>query len=304
MKIYILPVHSDFQPAKQPFLYPKYNVDYGVEQDFLTYLHAHPGLVTTNANQADWHYLPIYWTRYHLNRHRQPTGLLELQAEVYRIVQNDRMTFTVCQFDDGPKVDLGNTVQCLSSRKNSSVIGIDIPLLASPIHESFVHDQIKKKYLAVFLGQFKNHPIRSELYELLKDREDIYIRDGDFGIEPFVNSILESAIGICPRGYGGSSFRLFEVMQLGRVPLLIGDIDPRPFKSFFPWQNFSFFIEHAADIIAILGSSKLTDLERMGLFARDVWGELSYQKWCPYLIRELELIKHKKTNLARFPCIS
>jgi hypothetical protein len=291
MKIYILPVKSDFQPAKQPFLYPKYNQDYGVEQDFLAYLKLNSDLLVDNAYQADLHYLPVFWTRYHLNRNRRTDGLSELQIEVNRLILNDKKTFTVCQFDDGPIVDIGNTLQCLSSRKNASIVGIDIPLLASPISK-ISRCYSSRKYLASFIGQFKNHPIRFELNDLLKNRMDVYYQDGDFGIEMFVRKTLESRIGICPRGYGGSSFRLYEVMQLCRVPIVVGDVDPRPFKKFLPWEKISFYIRDAEEIISILDYALTNDLEKMGMEAMQVWKSLNYMNWCHYLL--LELSRHKE----------
>ncbi len=292
MKIYILPVHGNYQPANQPFLYPKYNDDYGVEQDFLAYLLANTNLITLNAQKADWHYLPIFWTRYHLNRRRRHQGLPELQEEINRLIQDDKRTFTVCQFDDGPIVDIGKTLQCLSSRKNSKTFGIDIPLLASPIPNLSNHlHEIKKSYLASFTGQFKNHPIRPELKSLLKNRSDVYFEDGDFGIEVFVHQIIASKIGICPRGYGGSSFRLYEVMQLGRIPLMVGDVDIRPFKQFINWEDVSFYVDNAEGVSSLLDYALTRNLDKMGILARKTWESLQYQNWCKYLLLEIEKYK-------------
>ena len=286
MKIYILPAHTDFQPNNQPFLYPKYNDDYGVEQDFLEFLKRQPNLLTKTANEADWHYLPIFWTRYHLNRNRRPDGLLKLQSEVNRLILDDKRTFTVCQFDDGPIADIGSTLKCLSSRKNATVSGIDIPLLASPLPYTPKY-QTPRKYLASFQGQFKNHEIRFELSKILMERQDVWYQDGDLGIETFVDKIHDSYIGICPRGYGGSSFRLFEVMQLGRVPLIIGDVDPRPFRRILPWDQMSFYIEKAEDITKVFDFASKCDLQKMGKSARKTWGHIQYQKWCSFLLGEL-----------------
>jgi len=289
MKIYILPVKKKFQPGRQPFLYPKYNDDFGVEQDFFEYLQQNPKLITNDSKNADWHYFPIFWTRYHLNRNYDPVGLQRLQDEVNQVILNDEITFTVCQFDDGPIVDIGASLQCLSSRKNASVTGsMDIPLLASPI-QNIPKDQGKIEYLASFQGQFKNHEIRYELNELLSDRKDIFYGDGDKGIKFFTGKLLQSYIGLCPRGYGGSSFRLYEVMQLSRVPLIISDADPRPFKKAINWDKISFYIDEASKINDALKYASKCDLLEMGRKAREIWGLLRYKKWCKYVIEELRL---------------
>lgn len=90
-------------------------------------------------------------------------------------------------------------------------------------------------------------------------------------------------------GYGGSSFRFFEAMQLGIVPFLIGDIDTRPFKKFINWGKVSFYSNSVSDFTNVLNSSTKSDLLSMGKRAEMVWKEqLTYQKWCQYVIKELE----------------
>lgn len=286
MRIYIIPVHPDCQPARQRYRYPKYNDDYGVEQDFLLFLRRHPNLITGDARQAKWHYLPVYWTRYHLNRNYCQEKLIFLQQEVSGCILDEDRTFTVCQFDDGPIIDLGRTTLCLSSRKRPSVKGIDIPLLASPIQFQ-TQFNLARKYLAAFQGQYKNHAIRYCLKQILVGREDVWYEDGDKGIELFVETLLNSWIGLCPRGYGGSSFRLYEVMQLGRVPMIIGDVDPRPFRSFFDWDAFSFYLSEPHFINAALKAASERDLQHMGKNARIASRKLGYQRWCHYLLKEL-----------------
>ena len=39
----------------------------------------------------------------------------------------------------------------------------------------------------------------------------------------YVGSIKDSAFVLCPRGGGTSTFRLFETMMLGRVPVILSD---------------------------------------------------------------------------------
>src|SRR4051812_15424405 len=83
MKIYIIPVPALLQPNKQVHMYPVHNKDYGVEQDFHYWLKKQD-LLTTNPSEADWHYLPVYWTRWHINHHfaANGEGLAELQGVV------------------------------------------------------------------------------------------------------------------------------------------------------------------------------------------------------------------------------
>lgn len=288
MKIYILSVKHQFQPRTQPFKYPKHNRDFGVEQDFLKYLLKHKELVAENPATADWHYLPIYWTKWHLNHDFGKSSLLELQREVNRLILDDSKTFTICQYDDGPLVDLGGTLVFFASRK--TIEGIDIPLLCAT-HRKPLFEPLKK-YLASFMGRLSNHPIRQEMAECLRDRDDVYIYDGTRATRDFVYKTLESDIALCPRGYGGSSFRFFEAMQLGVVPFLIGDLDTRPFKKFINWDELSLFSQSASELNDILDSLQKADLRLMGKKAAEFWKkELTYQRWCKYVFKELETLR-------------
>jgi hypothetical protein len=291
MKIYTLPLSDRFRPGNQPFKYPEHNNDYGVEQDFFEYINNHPDLKSGNPKNADWHYLPIYWTRWHLNHDYAQSGNEELQREVNQVILDDKKTFTICQYDDGPIVDLGKSIIFISSRKGEK--GIDIPLLSSP--HKLPYFKPAKKYLASFIGRLSTHPIRGEMAEALADRTDVNIDDGEFGKKFFVKKMLESYIALAPRGYGGSSFRFFEAMQLGRVPFLIGDIDTRPFKKFINWRKLSLYADNVENIEYILDQQEFKMLELLGRKNSEFYREnLAYQRWCKYVIMEL---LEKQNNL-------
>lgn len=55
-----------------------------------------------------------------------------------------------------------------------------------------------------------------------------------------VESMLASHFTLCPEGVGLSSFRIFEAMQLGRVPVIIADGWARPAGP--DWDTFSLFL--------------------------------------------------------------
>lgn len=284
MKIYVLPSNEQFRPDSQPWKYPQHSKDYGVEQDFLWFLRKHPEITVQSPGNADWHYIPIYWTRWHLNHDYGKTGLEELNQEASRIILDDKKTFAICQYDDGPLVDLGLTTIFLASRKTSS--GIDIPLLCSPHRTPFFKPS--KKYLASFTGRLSTHPTRQQVFDKVKGRNDVFLFDGDKGTRFYVQKMLQSKIALCPRGYGGSSFRLFEAMQLGVAPFLIGDVDTRPFKNYIDWDEISFYLSSADGLNDMLDSLDETVTRQMGEKAAIIWQqELTYQRWCKYVIKEL-----------------
>ena len=284
MKIYILKVPSKLQPAKKITKYPKHNKDYGVEQDFLKYLTKHQKLITDDPSKAKWHYLPIYWTRWHVNHNYGNNGTEELQKIVNNTIIESKKTFTICQYDDGPVVNLYSTKLFLASRK--SYHGIDIPLLCSEHKIPFIIP--KKRYLASFMGRISTHVCRKSMYDLLCDDPKYRVYDGDFETNKFTKEIISSYVALCPRGYGGSSFRFYEAMQLGVVPLHIGDLDVRPFKKWINWGKCSIYVKDANQIKKTLDTYDQIRLLEMGRQAKIIYhSEIKYGKLGKYIIKVL-----------------
>ncbi|MFN3077355.1 MAG: exostosin family protein [Alphaproteobacteria bacterium] len=286
MKIHILPTPRVLRPIRQAFRYPADNPDYGVEQDFLQWLRDRPGLCTDDPNRADFHYLPVFWTRYHINHGFGKTGQAELRRMVGEILIDDAKTFTICQYDDGPLIDLGQTLQFLAARKTG--LGIDIPVLRSTHRLPWWRP--KPRYLASFVGRLLTHPIRREMAETLKGQEGVLLIDGDKGPRFFVKTTLASHVCLAPRGYGGSSFRCYEAMQLGVLPLVINDLDTRPFRKFLDWSTFSLFTHDPTKVPDMLRDADPQQLLHMGQTARKVYNEhLAMGRWCRYVLEELKL---------------
>jgi hypothetical protein len=58
-------------------------------------------------------------------------------------------------------------------------------------------------------------------------------------------SITENSVFcLCPRGYGKSSFRLYEAMQLGAIPVYVSDTHYLPWNDELDWNSFSVLIKH------------------------------------------------------------
>ncbi len=263
-----------------------------MEQDFHKWLASSPYL-TNDTYEADWDYLPIYFNRYFINNDwGQKTE--ELQKEILRLVSRNRPTFIICEYDIlemQPFLDLCGMTVFIASRRGNE--GIDIPLLCSAHDVPTVMPE--KKWVASFVGNLENFGTRLEMKEGLENNPEVLMVHADEGPEYFVDIMLQSYIGLAPRGHGGSSFRFFEAMQLGRVPYLIGDMDVRPFKKWIDWSELSLYAESGKDIVlphlTNMATSRLTV---MGNFAKTLWyEEIGYGNWCNYVLGELECYENK-----------
>lgn len=143
------------------------------------------------------------------------------------------------------------------------------------------------KFMFSFVGDPDTHPVRKKILALSHARAFLSGSSGGKAdhAEPevkktiehfYIDSILNSHFVLCPRGYGPTSMRLFEVMQMGRVPVIIGD-------SWIPvpdieWNSFAVFVpESAINSIPELLQSLMPQAADMGAKARMVW----LQKFSP-----------------------
>ena len=295
MKIYILNIPPALQPPKQNFQYPAHNRDYGIEQDFLIWLKKQKDILTNNPNEADWHYLPVFWTRWHINHNfaEKGEGLAQIHAEVDKVIIDDAKTFTISQFDGGTLINTGKTIVFTGARTTNP--GIDIPILCSKHKKPPL--PIRKKYLASFNGTFDTHPVRMEIQNKYKDSDDVLVEGGVptrfykrwFWAKNFNLNTLASYIALCPRGTSCNSFRFFEAMQFGVAPCLIGDQDVRPFKKFIQWDEMSYYAASIDELDDVLRYMNKKEAIEKGKKAYQYWkNEIYYQRWCKYVLMELD----------------
>lgn len=284
-RIFILPVPHDLQPEKARFRYPSYSLDWGIEQDFLYFLkNTYPCLVDKEA-EADFLYLPVFWTRYHLNHEFGANGREFLEEAVSHFVERDKPLFTICQYDDGPLVNLGRGVTFLGSRKNPK--GQDAPLLASPLPVA-PKNKLERGIFANFTGRENTHPIRTELINYLRTHPRVKVSTKRVSARSYARTLDRSLITIAPRGYGGSSFRFFEAIQRGSVPWLIGDLDTRPFKNFIDWDSGSYYSKNVEDFILHFESLNLEELkQKQKSMLAGIQSTMSFGNWCWLLIAEI-----------------
>jgi exostosin family protein len=86
----------------------------------------------------------------------------------------------------------------------------------------------------------------------------------------YVNEILRSKFVLCPRGQGMATHRLFEVMQLGRIPVILADDWLAPIGP--DWNSCSIRIreKEIRNIPSILQANQ-DRFESMALAARREW---------------------------------
>lgn len=139
-----------------------------------------------------------------------------------------------------------------------------------------------RRYLFSFMGGSTSW-VRKRLYKLRPKRADVLIEDtskfhnwsqsqaeNERGRIRYYQTIIQSKFVLCPRGAAPSSIRLYETMELGRVPVIISDAWlPNPLVD---WELFAVFVRER-DIRKLEKrlSSLESEAEAMGRRARRAW---------------------------------
>jgi Exostosin family len=145
----------------------------------------------------------------------------------------------------------------------------------------------KSDLLWSFMGTVSTHPVRQRLaglrdpVGLVQDTqqfndvirwgwESTHRKEGRKAFCEYATLLGRSSFVLCPRGYGPSSIRLFESLQVGRCPVIISD-DWLP-PPFVDWTRCSIRVPEArvADLPSIL-KHREADSEALGQEARHVW---------------------------------
>ncbi len=132
------------------------------------------------------------------------------------------------------------------------------------------------RWLFSFVGTPHSAPIRARVLALRHTRALIRdTADANRNALPpaeYADTIRNSAFVLCPRGGGTASFRLFETLMHGRVPVIISDEWMAPVGP--DWSGFSLRVAEAdvPQIPALLEAHEPAAAE-MGRAAREAWEE-------------------------------
>ncbi|MBD2297295.1 exostosin family protein [Nostoc sp. FACHB-190] len=184
-------------------------------------------------------YLPILFDSFFLHSqvHKYTPKQFEyIYTQILQVLKEsihpDKMYFTVLGMYDFPIWDWHKFPKNVLVFSAGGGGDIPIPLLkGSP---SFKCDT--KEILVSFMGRLGGASnagnVRQQMYEALKDF-------AYFGQGANWRSIMEKSIfTLCPRGLGKTSFRLYEAISVGSIPIYIwDDIEWLPYQDILDWSE-------------------------------------------------------------------
>lgn len=250
-------------PALYP-VYPPYHKNEYLEEYFYKRW-------TEELPNVDREYIDVFWTNLFNNKVYLNNYYPNIQKELDELPNSEKY-FTVCQFDDGPLEKFPTDTMIFSAggnRTNGNII--PIPLVCSSIPNEVIPKK-EKTIFASFVGSRNTHPIRMKMCEHLSNNDEYHISASnwsntipDDSFKNFIDITCSSKFALAPRGYGKSSFRLYEIFQLGAVPVYISDEHYIPWDDELDWNDFCVpvnedEIEEIDDILKSIDDSKYNKL--------------------------------------------
>ena len=181
-------------------------------------------------SKIDRIYIPIFWTDYYV-RHSRWEPNEELQEFINKNIESDKKYFTIVQNADGIIEKIPDNVLVFSAGGAGDV---PIPLIKGGLKRG---KDVERDIKVSFMGNLA-HEVRIRMYEALKDKKGYYFGGGT--IKEFIDTAKRSVFTLCPRGYGKTSYRLYEAIALGSIPVYIwDDVEWLPYKDELSWDEFS-----------------------------------------------------------------
>ena len=224
----------DIYQPKCNIRYPAHQIGPRVEEYCAQYFKKND--INTSAK-----YLPIFWDNYMVN-HGFGRDIGSLQQWYDEHIKTDLGTryWTVCEYADGIVIDASPNLHVFYCACDG---GTTLSLLCDPHPINRVPES---SYIASFMGSLDTHPIRKRLYRLLTGRSGYYVGRSE-STQMFRHYMETSKFALCPRGYGPTSYRLYEAIQMGCVPIYIYDVPILPYQDIIKWNSFCIMI-HVNDV--------------------------------------------------------
>lgn len=294
-------IPKEFQPQYKSN-YPSYSSGKNIEEIVYEILKQKKEEIIT-----DYIYLPVFWTSYYVlnNYGKNIQKLLEWMKKL----DKTKKYFTIVQYASGVfidnKIDLNITVfsagggglniknntekQISTPFGNRSIfIGnkstYSIPLICNPL---FPYEEKNKDIFCSFMGRLDTHPCRVEMKKILeKNKKFKFFNSTNF--DKYKEIVNRSIFTLSPRGYGYTSFRIYEAILAESIPIYIWeDKKILPFEEDLNWEEFSIII-HSSEIKILPKILERTDKEKLLLKIKEIKKLISFESIYKYIKEKIK----------------
>jgi len=217
-------------------------------------------------------YVAGFWTDW-----RQSHSGKDARMHKYlqRLPANEQF-FTVVQHDNGLSA-LSDNLMVFSAGGPANPHDIPIPLLVPSLQRDFAPRE--RPWRVSFVGRVNKATnrtgARSAMLRAFRGHKE-FKEHRVCGRQQYCDILRGSEFVLCPRGYGPTSFRLYETLTLGSIPVVIhNDVKWLPYTDVLDWSTFA-VVAHVGELSSLperLAAIDSTAAQRMRTAARDVFDD-------------------------------
>jgi len=297
----IVDVPSIFQP-KYISNYPSYTSGKNMEEICYDFFSKNKDTIDSNCI-----YLPVFWTSYYVTN--DYANNIDELYDWLDTLDKTKKYFTIVQCAFGIFVknfDLNITVFSsggggLNIGRNTNIRQVnytngwirsiffgkkgdyDLPLMCLPLFPSI---DITKTIFCSFMGRFDTHPCRIIMKNVLSDNINFQFYDS-LNYEEYNTILNKSIFTLAPRGFGYTSFRLFEAILAGSIPIYIWEGEKiLPYSDELNWEDFCIII-HISEISNLPHILQNVDIDKMQCKVNEVKPLFTFENMENYILRKI-----------------
>jgi hypothetical protein len=252
-------------------------------------------LELTDINECDYVIIPYKWDNYSNNSKMIIEEARKFNKKVITLHNDDMYPQIPINEQDGY---LFTTTLDMNTRRNNE---FSFPAFTGDYFDEYNKYNFNRKL--GFCGAITN-TLRGEVLQILSNSTKIetnfIIRSGfwapeltkDIAREQFVENLKNNTFILCVRGAGNFSYRLYETLMMGRIPIIINSNQVLPFEDIIDYSTFSIRLQYdnliEDGLNNIIKSISDSDISMMQNNARIIWEEyLSPLGWLKNFNREI-----------------
>eukprot|EP00435_Cladocopium_sp_Y103_P051704 s1805_g16.t1 len=237
-------------------------------------------------------FIPIFvpWVDLAVIKRAYPEGMIDMLKRKMRktvlyvtVSQHDLGVFGGAKLSTFPQSDMPN----LFVFSAGGFGHVPVPLLKQPEPPLPNIPIASRRYFVSFVGSgWTNRGVRQTMQSVAqtwgnKTHREVFVTL--HGMNNWTEILVNSSVTLTPRGFGRSSFRAGEMLQMGRVPLYIWDDVPWSFyRELWDQELIGFSVqikglEKMLDHVAEVGFEKLQSMEEKIISMRNT--HFSYEPW-------------------------
>jgi|GEM_PF-1408099 len=297
------------QPKTYPEPYPAHQKSPDIERAFYEYWCNE--ITPEIRNSMSRTYIPVLWTYMYAQKNSQKKKEL-LQRWLRENLDPEKSYWTIIKSADGILEDLPENVLIYSAGGKGD---IPIPLLCDLLPAQERARDIRASFVGVIHNSANNKTgVRTKMLSVFTDNKNVQITEARDNAELFQEMLSRSVFSLCPRGYGKTSYRFYEALRNGSIPIYIYDDPWLPYEDELDWDKYCIRV-HENDIETIpdlLVKMTNADINRMQEnIANMVPQYCTTPKICEYIVKNLlgkrgpkEFIRQNAYSTYHYPIIT